>query len=430
MLQCRVPPSPRSRTLRHLSEDYHHAIRDPLWQHIAVSEDVRAIIQLAGFQELRGIMQLGPAHIVYPGATHSRFAHSLGVFHLARLLLTQLLRTSEWQLEPEEARAFLFAALIHDVGHYPYAHSLKDLGLRRHEQLTADWVRSPEPSALFRERLGVDPALVASVVDAGANAGVDSPSLPLFRRLLSGLLDPDKLDYLNRDAYHCGVPYGIQDIDYVLGALTLASGPGGDRLTMARKGVPAIEATLFARYLMYRTVYWHKTVRAATSMIKKAVLVAMEEGALVAAQLYHQDDAGFQRLLSDAPPPSRALAARVFERRLLRVVHTEPYDQLRHAPLEAPAARLPLEAQLAELLSSRGGRPIDPHEVVIDVPESISFEVDIDVEGAPAATQTVFDRDVVAGFHRQLRAVTILAPEDSVTPSHVQPALAEVLGEH
>ena len=89
-----------------------------------------------------------------------------------------------------------------------------------------------------------------------------------------------------------------------------------------------------------------------------------------------------------------------------------------------------LEAQLAELLSSRGGRPIDPHEVVIDVPESISFEVDIDVEGAPAATQTVFDRDVVAGFHRQLRAVTILAPEDAVTPSHVQPALAEVLGEH
>ena len=91
MLKCGVPPSPRSRTLRHLSEAYHHAIRDPLWQHIAVSEDVRAIIQLAGFQELRGIMQLGPAHIVYPGATHSRFAHSLGVFHLARLLLTQLL---------------------------------------------------------------------------------------------------------------------------------------------------------------------------------------------------------------------------------------------------------------------------------------------------------------------------------------------------
>ena len=373
---------------------------------------------------------MGPAHLVYPGATHSRFAHSLGVFHLSRLLLLQLLRTSDWQLELEEARAFLYAALIHDVGHYPYAHSLKDLGLRPHEQLTAEWVRSAEPSAVFRDQIGVDPELIATIVDSDADVGSagTGASLPLLRRLLSGLLDPDKLDYLNRDAYHCGVPYGIQDIDFVLGALSLTTGAGGYRLTMARKGVPAIEATLFARYLMYRTVYWHKTVRTATSMIKKAVLIALEEGVLAAHQLYHLDDAGFERLLSDGSAPTRTLVERVVARRLLRVVHTEPYDALRHARFEAPAARLPVEAQLAEALSTSGGTRIHPHEVVIDVPEPISFEVDIDVDGRPAAAQTVFDREVVAGFRRQLRAVTVLAPIETVAAGGTSSAVAEVLG--
>jgi HD superfamily phosphohydrolase len=374
-------------------------------------------------------MQLGPAHLVYPGATHSRFGHSLGVFHLSRLLLLQLLRsTPDWDISLEEGRAFLCAALIHDVGHYPYAHSLKDLGLRRHEELTAEWAVRSGPRSVLRDHLGVDPELVAAIVDDKARTG-SVASLTLFRQMLSGVLDPDKLDYLNRDAYYCGVPYGMQDIGFVLSALTLVRGPNGHTLHMPGKGVPAIEATLFARYLMYRTVYWHKTVRTATAMIKKALLLSLAEGALRPEQLYRLDDSGFEALLVATAGPGRALAERVFSRHLLRVAYQVPYAAERHAEIEAPAARLRLEAQLAADLSKAAGTVVLPHELVIDVPEAVSFEVDIDVGTGGGGQRSVFGADVVAGFRRQLRVVSVLAPAEEAVARAAAGLAAEALGE-
>ena len=240
--------------LQHLLTAYDHPIRDPLWHHIRLSDALLRVIQLPAFQQLRGIKQLGPAYLVFPGATHTRFGHSLGVFHVAHQMLIRLLKVSPaWRPTVEQVDAFLCAALVHDVGHYPFAHSLKDLVVTPHERLTAEWVLTSEVAQTIREQLRTDPELVAAIVDEQRPVPAGSEAA-LFRSLLSGVVDPDKLDYLNRDAYFCGVPYGVQDTDYLLGELRLHAGG----VAVSAPGLPAVESILFSRYLMYRTVYWQK----------------------------------------------------------------------------------------------------------------------------------------------------------------------------
>ena len=121
-----------------------------------------------------------------------------------------------------------------------------------------------------------------------------------FWKILSGVLDPDKLDYLNRDAFFCGVPYGIQDVDFILEEVFPHVENG---VAISPKGITALENILFSKYLMYKTVYWHKTVRIATAMIKKAIAMALEEGAIGTQDLYGLDDEQFSARFSRARIP-------------------------------------------------------------------------------------------------------------------------------
>ncbi|GAI78327.1 unnamed protein product, partial [marine sediment metagenome] len=161
--------------------------------------------------------------------------------------------------------------MLHDLGHYPYAHSLKELDVESHESLTSKRICEDDFCLIIKEDLGVDPHLVAAIIDSNLEYR-GSEDVVFFRNLLSGVLDPDKLDYLNRDAYFCGVPYGIQDVDFVLNEIVPYSSTG---LAITWKGLSAVESILFSKYLMYRTVYWHKAVRIATAMIKKAILMGL-----------------------------------------------------------------------------------------------------------------------------------------------------------
>ena len=144
-------------------------------------------------------------------------------------------------------------------------------------------------SAVIRTELGVDPAFVAAIISRGASPP-GMPDVDFYQRILSGVLDPDKLDYLNRDAYFCGVPYGIQDVDFILEEIFPDKNTG---VAISPKGITALEDILFSKYLMYKTVYWHKTVRIATAMIKKAVAMALKDGAITRGDLYGLDDEEF-----------------------------------------------------------------------------------------------------------------------------------------
>ncbi len=404
--------------LRFLSSAFTEPIRDPLWGNIFLSPALERLAYSPPFSKLGRIKQLGPAFLVYPGATHTRRAHSIGVFHMARRLAWAL--AAKGQLDfcsLEGLQSYLVAALCHDLGHFPYAHSLKELPLEEHEALTAKELLSEPLSGLARAA-GADPVASAAIVDKRADDGGDR-EIRFFRGLLSGVLDPDKLDYLNRDAFFCGVPYGIQDSDFIL--QRLAVGPG-DALAIEERGLMSVEGLLFSKYLMYRSVYWHKGVRSATAMIKKAVLLALNEGALVPADLYGLDDDGFYAKLRAIPFAPFALAEAVFEGRIYGAVLDLPFDagDPRHASLLDLGSRLKLEEALA---AEAGGR-VGGIDLVIDVPEGVSFETDlpvmredtrrVDGRAMPfSESPTVFTPPVVAGFARSLRRIRVFAREAS-----------------
>ncbi|MDR1230099.1 MAG: HD domain-containing protein, partial [Spirochaetaceae bacterium] len=176
--------------------------RDALWGHVYLTPELDAITKTPQFGRLHRIAQLGPAGLVYPGATHTRAAHSIGVYHIARRLITGLCeRGAGAFVSPCGIRSFLCAALLHDLGHFPYAHSLKDLFLTEHEQLGARLIEA-DPVAGLVARAGADPAVTAAILDTGRPT--DDEEVLFYRKLLSGCLDPDKLDYLNRDARFAG----------------------------------------------------------------------------------------------------------------------------------------------------------------------------------------------------------------------------------
>ncbi|MDR1908876.1 MAG: HD domain-containing protein [Spirochaetaceae bacterium] len=398
-----------------LRDGYTEPVRDVLWGHIYMTGGLADLIRTGAFTRLNRILQLGPAYGIYPGATHTRASHSIGVYHLARRLLLGLAeRGADAWLSGEGVLSFLCAALLHDLGHFPYTHSLKDLPLRTHESLAAGLMVTPPLKELIGAA-GGNPYLAAAIVDPrsglyeGNEAGM--AELGFYRRLLSGCLDPDKLDYLNRDARYCGVPYGAQDVDFVFSRLYPHPERGMD---IDSKGIPGVESVLFAKYLMYRSVYWHVGVRSSTAMIKKALLGGLRDGILSRDQLYNLDDQGLMGLMAGLAPgyPLFKMAALVRDGRLYSVVGEFPFDERRHGVLADAALRYRYEQALAVELSAGRAMSIPPESIIIDVPEPVSFETGLyvtDEDRDFAESSSVFAGGMVKNFVKALRIVRILA---------------------
>jgi HD superfamily phosphohydrolase len=406
-----------------LQDGYTEPIRDVLWGHVYLTPELEVLTKSAPFMRLYRIFQLGPAFTVYPGATHTRAAHSIGVYHLARRLLLNLVRrgAGSW-LTPVGAVSFLCAALLHDLGHFPYTHSLKELPLRCHEELTGELILK-EPIQSLVSRAGGDPYLTASIVDTGLSGdgviaqGVSGGNreLVFYRKLLSGVLDPDKMDYLNRDARYCGVPYGAQDVDFILSRLYPHPEQG---VIIDGRGIPSVESILFSKYLMYRAVYWHPQVRSATGMIKKALMEGLENGLIKSEDLYDLDDAGLFALLAHCNEVSRtnrshslfSLGEQVRTGRFFGVVAEFPFDGELHGDLRDIRRRPRYEEALAAELSGALGEPLLPEEILIDVPEPISFETGLYVSGEDCCfseSSSVFNSGTVENFIKSLRIIRI-----------------------
>ena len=271
-------------------------IRDPIWNTISIDATARTIVDSATFQRLRYIRQLGHAHLVYPGATHTRFDHAVGVYHLARRALSLLgERDGLAGIAPADCRIIPFAALLHDVGHYPFSHALEELESGRipghHEALVGRFLAETGLDAVLSD-VGDDAAARIEALIRGASA---SP----LQGLVSGSLDLDKIEYLRRDAHFCGVPYGFVDVDRLLQSLVVLRDPdtGHSELGVQEKGVAALESLLFAKYQMFRNVYWHHGVRAATVLYKRVVSVALGAGLIAADELVGATDEGLMHLL-------------------------------------------------------------------------------------------------------------------------------------
>jgi uncharacterized protein len=435
-LDPKSTPSFARTEIAYLSGDFSEPVRDPLWKDIGLSPAFKQLLRCEAMQKLGRIKQLGPTFHLYPGAVHTRLSHSLGVFHVARLMLLALLRSwvnGEYDCPFSHVgiQSFLSAAMLHDLGHFPYAHALKELALRDHEQLAAQIIEKDAIiQQILTDEIGASVAYVQAIIDE--TIPCDNPEIAFYRALLSGTLDPDKLDYLSRDAFFCGVPYGMQDSSYIISRIRYLP-PGIPAIPIAAIG--AVEHLLFSKYLMYQNVYWHHSTRSATAMIKKALYLAIAEQVIAPEDLYGLDDESFSLLGSTHADflPFKLLSL-VKENSLFPVHAQVRFDKNRaqHRSCLDLADRQILEEELFKMII-RSYPSLQKHEIIIDVPEQVSFEATIPIilsDGSTAPfseADELFKSSVVEAFTASLRKIRIFAPQ-SLDGKTVGDAFNSIIG--
>ncbi len=316
----------------------HKLIRDPIHGHISLTKLEFAILQLPVFNRLHDIKQMGMAHLVYPGAIHTRFTHSLGAMHLASSIAYRILQSLEKrefrELFPDSSseserlriiQTVRLAALLHDVGHGAFSHATEDimratmvqyhhaeldsaLGLwgakhRRdfpvHEYYSFMLVKKSELKDVIEDsRLGRMDGGLEVAVHAGDVAGLlakadddvgfcSEEALPIVRRIVSSQLDSDRMDYLVRDAYMTGVPYGEVDVHRIISQMLIRRNRIGElHFAVHERAIGSVEDFLDARFKMYKWLASHHMVVAANELLKQAITESIEKGDLSAGAFY------------------------------------------------------------------------------------------------------------------------------------------------
>ncbi len=361
-------------------------IRIPPETDVPLTPRVRAIIDSAEFRRLARISQLGLVSLVYPAAIHTRFEHSLGVYRLALHYLKQLSHDAHFAkvIEKRDAELFIVAALLHDLGHWPFCHPIEDIKLSavpRHEMFANSFLLEGEIGDVLRDDWGIAPREVVALLSEKPR---DRKSR-ILSSMLSGPIDIDKMDYLPRDSLHAGVPYGRNfDQSRLIGSLCLNE--AGDGLAITDKGKTAAEMIVFARYVMFSEVYWHHGVRAATAMLQRAffdLLSALDldtlfrttESEMIVALQSAAQGTHAEELLAGLFGPTRKLYKRVaqysyFEER-------DVYDLVARKPYRWLVA---CADEFARLVSQELGMRVESHEVLFDAPpveREVEFNVDV-----------------------------------------------------
>ena len=348
-------------------------VKDTVHDHIEIDGVGAALLDTPAVQRLRHVKQLGTVQLVYPSANHTRFEHSLGVYHLARKALDHL------GIEGRRADRIEAAAMLHDVGHGPFSHNLESLTHRRtgkyHDDV-AGLLGGGEVGAVLRNH-GLDPDRVAGVVAGeGTYAGV-----------VSGELDVDRMDYLVRDAYHTGVPYGTIDTERFVRELTFVeatevndggteasedgsndgSSPTSPTLVLDEGNVQTAESLLLARALMNPVVYTHHVARISKAMLRRAAADLLDATAATAAELRRMDDHDFLAAIR-ACPETAEMSRRYDERDLYKRAVWAEYGDVPDRVHDADhAAGLSLEREIAEEAG------VAREDVILDVPPEPSM---------------------------------------------------------
>jgi uncharacterized protein len=324
-------------------------IKDPVHGYVEVEDFALALLDSLPLQRLRHIRQLGFSYLVYPGANHTRFEHSLGTMFLADVAARR------FGLSDNNRTLVVAAALLHDIGHGPFSHASESL-MEEFLHMTHDdigqIVRQGTGSLL--EEHGIDPGELCRVVKGDHR----------LSGIIHGDLDVDRMDYLLRDAYYTGAPYGTVDAQRLIRHLIQT--PEGETV-LDENGVNAAESLLIARTLMRPSVYFHHVSRIGESMFQLAVLEHTgggEENGI--RKLMAMDDPACMHILKTSESPvARGLADCLYGRRLYKRALYATTDQM-NTPAFLTGVPVKTCRDYAERIAEAAG--VHPHEVLVDIP--------------------------------------------------------------
>ncbi len=339
---------------------YKKVIRDSIHGDIFLTSGEVKLIDTPEFQRLRRIKQLGMTYLVYPGANHTRFEHSIGTLFLASRVAERL------NLEEEEIRLARFSALLHDIGHGPLSHTSEEILeyylKKSHEEITVKLIKDSSIASLLEDE-EISPKDVAEII-LGKRG--------YLSEMISGDFDVDRMDFLVRDAHYTGVAYGVIDLDRLINTLTIY----GNSLVVTERGLKAVEALLIARFLMTPTVYLHHTSRIADAMFLRAIEVAIKNGELEFEEFYRMDDIEVYSFLRNSRGYVRDIGLRFDNRDLFKKAWVKSWNEL---PQDTIKEVLKLREKVekwrkteSEIAMDYG---IDEGYVLLDIPEIPSYKV-------------------------------------------------------
>lgn len=399
-------------------------IRIPMEQDVPFTPRVRALVDSQEFQRLAHISQLGLSSKVYPGATHTRFEHALGVFANSLRYLSQLSQDARFRatVDSHMAETLIVAALLHDLGHWPFCHPIEDMNLPQlpqHEEFARRFLgENNELTSVLRDQWQVEPEEVLEVL-AGQT---DSTEFRMIRSILSGPIDIDKMDYLDRDSLHAGVPYG-RNFDRNRLIQSLLVNEAGDGLAINVKGKTAAELMVFARYVMFSEVYWHHAVRSATCMFARSFYelhsridlddwLCQFEPKCIAILRDAAHGTPWSQLIEGIFGSKRQLHKRVAELSLYQ--YQDLYSQLSGQPYRKVVE---CSRDLANRIGSDMNIDIGPADILIDAPPAhreVEFRVQIyfpkeDVYRSLAEVSPVVDALARTQFDDYVKRVRVFA---------------------
>ncbi len=282
-------------------------IRDPVHGTIELSPLEARLIDTPVFQRLRFIRQLGMTHLVYPGAHHTRFEHSLGSLQLAERMARAI------ELPAAERKRLRMAALLHDIGHLPFSHDSECVTAHRfgdHEKRGAKMIRSGPLAEIIEKE--DEPTQVAKWMQGYS-----------YGQLITSDVGADRIDYLLRDAYYTGVAYGVVDGPRIFSTLRWVKG----RPALRGNGLEAAESMIMARFEMFHAVYYHHAVRMARAMLQQAIGEALDDPRMDWEAAKTEGDTAMLMRLRELPA-GRALADGLLNRRLYKRAWTGHWSGL------------------------------------------------------------------------------------------------------
>jgi HD superfamily phosphohydrolase len=322
-------------------------VRDPVHGYIELDELALSLIDTPLMQRLRRIRQLGLSNLVYPGANHSRFEHSLGVVHLATMLTANIDTVSTD--EKNELRA---ASLLHDIGHGPLSHMTEGIishyTRRKHDDIR-HILKKGEISEVLSNH-GLNPTKIAKHIKGETALG----------QILNSEIDVDRMDYLVRDAHYTGVAFGLVDYVRLIHEMQFYE----NKLVVTMGGLKAAESLLVSRFLMHPSVYYHHVSRIAETMCVRAIKYLIENKTIDPFEMGMMDDARVFETIRNDEGYAGELARRLDERRLYKRALYVGFDAVGENVIRHRANIERVEAEIADMVG------IDPGNVLIDIPKT------------------------------------------------------------